>query len=224
MPLANGAKAGKGEAVGPASGALAKRRKLAGSEVREQALAIGRRLLIERGPGGVTLASIGDELGMTHANVLYHFGSAAGLQTALMASMIGDLTVALDHVVEMLRTDASAPSIVVDRVFHAFAEGGAGPLAAWIILSGNVEHLEPVRDALRAQVEAIVGQAGDERTIGRVCKMVLMMSVAAFGDAVIGPFVRDMLDLGDGAMRDLTAEMLPYFLPPSSGQKMEIFP
>ncbi len=140
------------------SSAPAKRRKRPGPEVREEALTVARRLLLERGPHAVTLANVGDELGMTHANILYHFGSAAGLQMALMESMIKDLTVALDHVVESVRTDARAPRTIVDRVFDAFAKGGAGPLAAWIILSGNVEHLEPVRDAVRSLVEVIVAQ------------------------------------------------------------------
>src|SRR3546814_4765568 len=64
-------------------------------------------------------------------------------------------------------TDAAAPRAVADRVFDAFDKGGAGPLAAWIILSGDVEQLEPVRAAVRALVEAIVGQSTDEAEIGR---------------------------------------------------------
>lgn len=194
------------------SSAPAKRRKRPGPEVREEALTVARRLLLERGPHAVTLANVGDELGMTHANILYHFGSAAGLQMALMESMIKDLTVALDHVVESVRTDASAPRTIVDRVFDAFAVGGAGPLAAWIILSGNVEHLEPVRDAVRSLVEVIVAQTSDPEAGGRVRNIVLLMAVTAFGDAVIGPHIRDMLGENDGAMRDLATRILPYFL------------
>jgi TetR/AcrR family transcriptional regulator, repressor for neighboring sulfatase len=43
----------------------------------------------------------------------------------------------------------------------------------------------------------------------------LMMAVSAFGDAVIGPYVRDMLDQEDDAMRSLIARILPLFLLPS---------
>jgi hypothetical protein len=42
-----------------------------------------------------------------------------------------------------------------------------------------------------------------------------MMAVTAFGDAVIGPYVRDMLDQKGDAMRDLVARILPLFLIPS---------
>lgn len=191
-----------------------KRRKRLGPEVREEGLAAARRLLLKGGPSAVTLANIGDEIGMSHANVLHHFGSAASLQSALMGSMINDLTVALDHVVDMLKTDAAAPRAVADQVFDAFDKGGAGPLAAWIILSGDVEHLEPVRQAVRSLVEAIVGQSTDEGAPERVRMAVLMMAVCAFGDAVIGPYVRDMLDQEDDAMRSLIARILPLFLLP----------
>lgn len=192
-----------------------KRRKRSGAEVREEGLAAARRLLLDGGPAAVTLASVGQEIGMSHANVLHHFGSAAGLQSALMGSMITDLTTALDNVVELLKTDSAAPRTVADRVFDAFDKGGAGPLAAWIILSGDVAHLEPVRNAVRGLVEAIVGQSTDEAAPDRVRAAVLMMAVTAFGDALIGPHVRDMLDQPEDAMRDLIARILPLFLIPT---------
>jgi AcrR family transcriptional regulator len=192
-----------------------KRRKRAGPEVREEGLAAARRLLLAGGPAAVTLASVGQEIGMSHANVLHHFGSAAGLQSALMGSMIGDLTSALDNVVELLKTDAAAPRTVADRVFDAFDKGGAGQLAAWIILSGDVEHLHPVREAVRELVAAILGQSTDEAAPERVRSAVLMMAVSAFGDALIGPHVRGMLDQPDDAMRDLIARILPLFLIPT---------
>lgn len=192
-----------------------KRRKRAGAQVREEALIAARRLLLDGGPAAVTLANVGHEIGMSHANVLHHFGSAAGLQSALMGSMIRDLTNALDNVVELLKTDAAAPRTIADRVFDAFDQGGAGQLAAWIILSGDVEHLEPVRDAVHGLVEAIVGQSSDDGAPDRVRAAVLMMAVSAFGDALIGRHVRGMLGQSDDTMRDLIARMLPLFLIPT---------
>src|SRR3546814_2711787 len=123
---------------------------LSGAEVREEGRVAARGLLLDRGPAAVTLANVGQAIGMSHANVLHHFGSAAGLQSALMGSMVRDLTDALGNVVEMMKTDAAAPRAVADRVFDAFDKGGEGPLAAWIVLSGDVEQLAPVRAAVRA--------------------------------------------------------------------------
>ncbi|USA39461.1 TetR/AcrR family transcriptional regulator [Pelagerythrobacter marinus] len=191
-----------------------RRRKRMGDEVREEALVAARRLLLDRGPSAVTVANVGAAIGMSHANVLHHFGSAASLQSSLMGKMIRDLTDALDNVVELLKTDAAAPRTVTDKVFDAFDRGGAGQLAAWIILSGDVEQLAPVRDAVRALVEAIMGQANDDNADARVRAAVLMMAVSAFGDAVIGPHLREMLDQDERAMRDLVTRILPLFLLP----------
>ncbi len=186
----------------------AKRRKRIGPEVREKALAIARRLLLQRGPSAVTLANVGDELRMTHANVLYHFGSAAGLQSALMEAMVNDLTIALHHIVAVLGDEAIGPIVVVDRIFDAFDAGGAGPVCAWIILSGKVEYLAPLRDALIVLVKAIADLEGGSRVDDRVRAALLMMTVAAFGDAVFGPHVRAMLGEMDDAMRVLVTRSL----------------
>ena len=59
-----------------------KRRKRSPEEAREESLAAARELLLTRGPKAVTLANVGQAIGMTHANVIHHFGSAADLQTA----------------------------------------------------------------------------------------------------------------------------------------------
>src|SRR3546814_20577167 len=86
-------------------------------------------------------------------NVLYHFESAAGLQSALMASMIDDLVTALGDAVAQIKSDDGAPFTIVNRVFDAFDGGGAGPLAAWIVLSRGFSHLE----------------RSEERRVGKEC-------------------------------------------------------
>lgn len=189
-----------------------RRRKRQGEVAREEGLVAARRLLLERGPAGVTLANVGDAIGMSHANVLYHFGSAADLQSALMGSMIRDLTDALDGAVERIKTDGAAPRVIVDQVFDAFGEGGAGQLASWIALSRDFSHLEPVREAVNSLVVAFRDKFLDEDADPRVRSAVLMIAVCAFGDAVIGPHLRDMLGQDDDAMRSLAAKLLPMFV------------
>lgn len=196
------------------SSAKPKRRKRMGSEVREEGLVAARQLLLDGGPAAVTLAKIGTVLGMSHANVLHHFGSAAQLQAALMESMVNDLTVALNDVVILLKSDAAAPRTITDMVFDAFDKGGAGQLAAWIILSGDVEHLEPVRAAVKSLVAAIAGQNVGDQSDEQIRSAVSMMAIAAFGDALLGPHIRNMLDHKDDANREIFAQILPLFLMP----------
>ncbi|HVX57724.1 MAG TPA: TetR family transcriptional regulator, partial [Candidatus Saccharimonadales bacterium] len=72
-----------------------RRRRRSAAEAREEALASARNLLLKHGPEGVTLMAVADDLGMTHGNLIHHFGSADELQSALMVAMVHDLTAAI---------------------------------------------------------------------------------------------------------------------------------
>ncbi|WP_312598090.1 TetR/AcrR family transcriptional regulator [Brevundimonas sp.] len=191
-----------------------RRRRRTPDEARQEALACARARLLSGGPDSVTLKAVADDLGMTHANLIHHFGSAEGLQSALMGSMVADLSNALDTAIARLRTDEGAPLELVNAVFDAFAEGGAGKLAAWIVLKGDLTHLEPVRAAVNGLVHAIQDKLGDpvNPSQNRLSAAVLFIALSAFGEALIGPPLRDMLDQDDDASRKVVAGLLPYFL------------
>lgn len=193
--------------------ARTKRRKRSSGEARDEGLAAARGLLLDGGPAAVTLANVGQAIGMSHTNVIHHFGSAAGLQTALMESMIRDLAGALGDAVSQLRTDAAAPSMLVDKVFDAFGEGGAGQLAAWLVLAREYDHLAPVRQAVLDLVAAVKQRAPDvaDRD-ARIRAIVLLIAICAFGDAVIGPHLRAMLGQDDETARRLVAQILPLLI------------
>jgi len=192
----------------------AKRRRRTPEEARREALITARQLLIDSGPTAITLKAVGDKIGVTHANLIHHFGSAAGLQSALMESMVRDLADALDAAVTQLRSDAGAPRALVDAVFDAFDQGAAGRLAAWIALSGDLQHLEPVRAAVQDLVKAIDEKfaAEGEQTHNRITSAVLFIALCAFGDAVIGAPLRDMLGRDEDSARKIVARLLPSFL------------
>ena len=68
------------------------RRRLTPEESRDAALDAARTLLIEMGPQAVTLKAVASRIGRTHANLLHHFGSASGLQKALIAHLADTIT------------------------------------------------------------------------------------------------------------------------------------
>ncbi|KSB88041.1 TetR family transcriptional regulator [Caulobacter vibrioides] len=195
-----------------------RRRRRVPEEARREAIASARALLLSGGPDAVTLSAVAGEIGVTHANLIHHFGSAAGLQSALMGSMVSDLTQALDEAIARLKTDEGAPLELVNAVFDAFDTGGAGRLAAWITLSGDLSHLEPVRAAVQNLVEAIADKMGAQDAQARegVGAAVLFIALSAFGEALIGPPLRDMLSLPDGTGRRVVASLLPRFLIPKA--------
>ncbi|MBV9883465.1 MAG: TetR family transcriptional regulator, partial [Sphingomonadaceae bacterium] len=65
------------------------RERLSPEASRAAALEAARALLIEQGPQAVTLKAVAGRMGKSHANLLHHFGSAAGLQAALVGSISG---------------------------------------------------------------------------------------------------------------------------------------
>ena len=189
------------------------RRRRSPEEARDEALSSARRLLLRHGPAGVTLVAVADDVGMTHGNLIHHFGSAAELQSALMGAMVRDLAAAIGTAVAHVRSDATAPRALIDIVFDAFGEGGAGMLAAWIALSNKHAHLEPVRAAVGDLVRAI-----DERSRSagaapprHIQSAVLFIALCAFGDAVIGPRLRSMLGKDSDSVRRVAAHLVPSF-------------
>lgn len=191
-----------------------RRRRRSPEEARAQALARARRLLIAHGPTGVTLQAVAREIGVTHGNLIHHFGSAAQLQSALMGAMVRDLTGALEAAVAQVRSIESAPRSVVDIVFDAFDDGGAGQLAAWIALSNRFEHLEPVREAVAELVDALGERV---RAVGgdpprHIPSALLFITLCAFGDSMIGGPLREMLGREADSVRRIAAQMLPSLL------------
>ena len=68
------------------------RKRLNSEESRSAALEAARLLLLEQGPQAVTLKAVAAKVGRTHANLLHHFGSAAGLQAELARSIADRVT------------------------------------------------------------------------------------------------------------------------------------
>ncbi len=124
------------------------RRRLSPEESRDAALEAARTLLIEDGPQAVTLKAVAARIGRTHANLLHHFGSAAGLQKALAASIADSVTARIGDAVMRARSGDHDPGEVVDLTFDAFGKGGAGALASWMILTGNEDALDPILEAI----------------------------------------------------------------------------
>ncbi len=190
------------------------RRRRTPDEARSEALESARRLLIAHGPDGVTLQAVAREIGVTHGNLIHHFGSAAQLQSALMGAMVRDLARALESAVDHVRLDEHAARTLVDILFDAFDQGGAGQLAAWIALSNRNEHLEPVREAVGELVAAVdekIRAAGEESP-RHIPSALLLITLCAFGDALIGPPLRDMLGRDRESVRRLAARLLPAIL------------
>jgi AcrR family transcriptional regulator len=180
------------------------RERLTPEESRAAALEAARRLLIERGPQAVTLKAVAAEIGKTHANLLHHFGSAAGLQSELARSMAQQVTGSIAETVELARQGQADPREIVDRTFDAFGNEGAGALAAWMILHGNRDALDPILETIRSLVDQLA--MGHEEH--RVRESTSWLVLAALGDSLLGAPIAQALGLPREAAREMAAATL----------------
>ena len=180
------------------------RKRLNSEESRSAALEAARALLLEQGPQAVTLKGVAAKVGRTHANLLHHFGSAAGLQAELALSIADRVTGSIAEAVERARAGEKDVREVVDGTFDAFDREGAGALAAWMILSGNRDALDPILNSIRGLVSQL--QVGHEEH--HVPESTLWLVLAALGDSLLGQPITNALGLERDAARRIATDAL----------------
>jgi AcrR family transcriptional regulator len=190
----------------------ARRQRRQPKEVRSAAIEAARKLLAAQGPNAITLKAVAAELGMTHTNLIHHFGSAGELQSELMREMVSELTTSIETAMAQSGAGAENRRHFVDLVFDAFDKRGAGKLAAWIVMSGNAKQLMPVSQVVREYadyVEHTMGpDSGDASLHQRVTSAILLVTLAAVGDAIIGDLLRKMVDRDRDALREIVTDAL----------------
>lgn len=184
------------------------RKRLSPEESRSAAIDAARRLLIAHGPQAVTLKAVAAEVGRTHANLLHHFGSAAGLQGALARSIADSVTASIADAVERARAGEADARDIVDQAFDVFGREGAGALAAWMILTGNRDALNPILDSLRDLVAQLTVGHEDHH----VAETTLTLVLNALGDSLLGGPISEALGLPRDTARKLAADRLRYRL------------
>lgn len=183
-------------------------RRLSPEASRDLALVAARELLLEEGPAAVTLKAVASRIGRTHANLLHHFGSAAGLQQALVTTMAERITATIGAAVEQVRAGQQSPEAVVDLTFDAFGREGAGALASWMILTGNQHALDPVLEAIHELVDELAEQHEDKGHGALIHEETLELVLMALGDALLGPALTRALRLAPGTARRLALASL----------------
>lgn len=180
------------------------RRRLSPEESRSAALEAARELLLSEGPSAVTLKAVASRIGRTHANLLHHFGSAAGLQAELARSIADSVVSSIAEAVEKARAGETDARVIVDQTFDVFGREGAGALAAWMILTGNRDALNPILDSIRGLVAKLsVGHDAHQ-----VAETTLSLCLSALGNALLGPPFAEALGVEQDAARRIAAERL----------------
>jgi AcrR family transcriptional regulator len=173
------------------------------------ALQAARQQLIDGGPQSVTLKAVAGRIGRTHANLLHHFGSAAGLQKALAVYLAQIVCESVAQAFRAARIGEGTPREVVDLTFDAFDAEGGGALVMWMLATGHEDALDPVMDFIRTLLDELAeeyaGEAGDARALHNVALPIVLM---ALGDGLIGGMLANRLEVQRGDSRAVAEKML----------------
>ena len=177
-------------------------------DVRALALDAGRRLLREGGPPAITLKAVGAAIGMSHANLIHHFGSAEAFQGQLARSMLEQLTRTVTTLVERHRRGAIDLRAIVDTVFEAYGPGGVGTLMAWSALTGEARVADGLAREIAALVAVVEPLICSPDAPAQARESVRLLTSLAFADSLIGRPLSTMLGEGPGEARERAVKLL----------------
>ncbi len=171
-----------------------KRRRLDAADARESILSAAEGLLVEGGPDALRLTEVATRAGVSHPNVLYHFGSVGELQAQLAQRVAVRLAGEMADVFASAMSGKLPLEHAIDAVYRVFDEGGFGRLLAWLELSKNEPTFEALASRLELLRKAITSHpllAGDEneRRRRRVVPIIELVIVSAIGYGLVGKTV-----------------------------------
>jgi AcrR family transcriptional regulator len=176
--------------------------------VRKDALEVARELLIANGPRAITLKAVGDRLGMSHANLIHHFGSAEAFQAQLRDAMVEDITRKATGLIGDDPTGMPHPGAIVDQVFEAYAGGGIGMLMAWSVLTGGEHQADSIRKTTGELVTVVEGTLSGPDAGAKAREIVALVTLLAFADSLIGRALASTIDADPDATRRLTTRIV----------------
>ena len=173
-------------------------------EARRLILDTAQVLVARTGPEGLRLQDIAAEAGISHPLILHHFGSRAGLVRALARRATAALR---DRLVTAMSEPDYSLDEQIDRVFDAL-RGGLAQILAWLAAtepdggeSGETMIMREIIDTMHARrtantpPSAIASREDTEWAV-------LLVTFAAFGDALYGAALRRSAGLPDNDETD----------------------
>jgi len=171
-------------------------------EARRVILDAAEASMAADGPAGIRLQDVAAAAGVSHPTILHHFGNREGLILALNRRTLEDLKVVL--ISAMQAADGAGPSAVA-AAFAAYRNGLAQRMI-WLLQAQTefgsaglplFDEMVGALHALRVSIAApgVPVDEADTRAI------VHLTTIAAFGDAILGPRLRRV----SGAAEELSA-------------------
>ena len=149
---------------------------------RELILSVASKRLAAFGLAGLNIADVAAESGISHATLLHHFGSAAGMQQALMLNMEDTL---LRDIIAALSQPDPDTAAVCDRLFKTLATEGNARLLAWAAATAQEHDANDHHEALfETVVRSLAARTGAADDLLAARRIVLLVATSAIGFAI----------------------------------------
>jgi AcrR family transcriptional regulator len=182
--------------------AVRKRVRRTPEQARSLILDAAQASMVSKGPAGIRLQDVARAAGVSHSNVLHHFGSRAGLIEALNQRTLDDLKAVL---FEVMKAAHSSAEDIIAPAFAAYRDGLA-QRTLWVLQAParrggqTLPAFEEIVEALHARrLNAASPGVCVEKAQTRA--IVHLTTIAAFGDALIGSRLRRCSSADEPAAR-----------------------
>lgn len=188
-----------------------RRRRRQPDELRGEAIAAAKEILVVDGPAAVTLQSVAKALGMTHGSITHHFGTAANLQAAVADLLVEALLLEVRTGTTALKNGTITERDLVDLVFDAFRDTGVAKLIAWLsayqspLLRPLFDRFGRLSNEIALDLES--GSAFTEDELPEIIEGVVM---PALSSALIGGELLGALELDSSFTRERVAHDLSF--------------
>jgi len=182
--------------AGGTGGRKPRRRRRTPEEARELVLDTAERRLKSKGLEGLNIVGVAREAGISHATLLHHFGSSAGMRQALVERMTRRL---ISEALATLGQEAEVTTLFHD-LFEVFSTGGHAKLLAWM----NIEaaHRAPPSPEIRAGFAELIDTAARQLPNGdpeSARNILVLVVAAAIGLGIAGEGLLALAGMDDAA-------------------------
>lgn len=171
-----------------------KRKRRTAAQAKALVLDTAARRLQAFGLEGLNIVGVAEEAGISHATLIHHFGSSAGMRQALVERMTERL------VRDAVATFANEQGLegLFGELFSVFSTGGHAQLLAWrAIEEGNREQPS---ESVRALFAGLVDACAERLPGGDVAaarNLIVLVVSAAIGLGIMGAELAELVGWDD---------------------------
>ncbi len=168
------------------------RKRRTADESRSIILEVAAKRLREHGLDGLNITGVAEEAGISHATLIHHFGSVAGMRDALADKLILSL---VRDIVEAVSARVP-PTELTHTLFDTLAKGGHAKLLAWRAVESprGPEDLGPVAELFGRLLEK-TKEMIDVDTDADARQTIYLVASAAIGHGLVGNVLANVLGM-----------------------------